>query len=182
MCANKSLKIGMWVSHAVAIVSMRDGEIPPEVGLLLRPLSLLVRGVKAKGKWCLSRSSWHGKNSTHIFSGWWQWWVSIGLAIPVGHPQLLSSWFSPWACSRMEMRQIHREDLAPGVCSDISAAFPGRGGPCCPSSHVGRRQSRRLLPLPFPQQLQECFDVCSSSPEHPAPRLTTRQTPSLPPN
>lgn len=100
----------MWVSQAAAVVSMRDGEIPPEVGLLLRPLSLLIRGVKAKAKWCLSRSSWHGKNSTHIFSGWWQWWVSIGLAIPVGHPQLFSSWFS----SPLDLQQDGNATNPPG--------------------------------------------------------------------
>lgn len=53
---------------------------------------------------------------------------------------------------------------------------------CHPMSRAGRRQNRFLPPLPFPQQMQECFDVLSLGPERPAPGLTTSQTPPPPPN
>lgn len=53
---------------------------------------------------------------------------------------------------------------------------------CRPSSCAGRRKSYCLPPLPFPQQMQECFDVRSPGPECPAPGLNTSQTLPLPPD
>lgn len=127
---------------------------------------------------------------THVFSSWWQCWVSIGVILfRVVHPHLLSSWFTRlafvagWKPKKQAGQSIPRSLLR------HLRSFPGsrraaniRSAPARrTASRAGRRQSRFLPPLPFPQQMQECFDVLSLRPERPVPALTTSQTPPPPP-
>lgn len=156
------------VSYTPSEVSMRDGKKLPEFVLLHRWemtfLCILLRdGIKCKNSVCPGLAPVESSH-THVF------WLAIVMDLFLGC--IISHWASP--ASLLMLLSANSESLLRHLSSFLCLWIAGW--------RVVQGGGRRLLPLPFPQQLQECFDVFSSSPKHPGPGLTTSQTPPPPPN